>query len=154
MTGAGPLPPHVAREVQQILDDEAWRRLGRPRPAAVVTHYSVADAAEIAAAKLRAAEEAAARAARSANALARKNRGVYIVCGGGLVKIGRSDDVASRVRQIRSHSPVDLTLVRLVVCEDHARVERFLHERFDHLRVRGEWFSTDALTEAAALSNA
>lgn len=64
--------------------------------------------------------------------------GVYFIAGGGLVKIGRSVNVAQRLAAIQAASPVPVT-VELVVAGS-SRVEARLHEHFARYRRHGEWF--------------
>lgn len=53
-----------------------------------------------------------------------------------LVKIGRSHDVMRRLRQLSSQSGRDLQLMIII----NSDVESDLHDKFRHLRTRGEWF--------------
>lgn len=70
----------------------------------------------------------------------------------GQIKIGFSIDVSRRIRQIRPLSDL------LATVDGGRTVEREMHDRFDHLRVAGEWFSPGddllefigSLNEAAA----
>jgi hypothetical protein len=65
---------------------------------------------------------------------------VYFVQAGqnGPIKIGYADDVGLRLNKIRSDCPQPITL--LLEIEGGLDVEAALHERFDALRFRGEWF--------------
>lgn len=68
---------------------------------------------------------------------------------GGPVKIGRSKSggVEARLKSLQTGSPCRL-VVRRVIDGDH---EWQLHQRFQHLRLWGEWFAVDAeLAEVAA----
>jgi hypothetical protein len=63
-----------------------------------------------------------------------------MVRGGDLVKIGfTAGDVAKRIANLQTGSPVPLTILRVVVGDE--RVERALHSRFAPHRQRGEWFT-------------
>ncbi len=66
--------------------------------------------------------------------------GVYFVrCAiTGLVKIGVSNNIARRVKGLRSHSPVPLELVGWT--HGDIGTERALHKRFAKYRAHGEWF--------------
>lgn len=66
---------------------------------------------------------------------------VYIIRVGyaGPVKIGKADDVRSRVASLQTAHYEELRIVR--VFEGDA--EALFHERFKHLRIRGEWFHYD-----------
>lgn len=67
----------------------------------------------------------------------------------GMVKIGHSADVATRLRDVRRHSPVPLVLLAALPVEgdDSPRarrqqmaIERRFHERHFDARVHDEWF--------------
>jgi len=62
------------------------------------------------------------------------------------VKIGYSENPTLRFCKMRSDSPVNLTLER--VCPGELADEQALHVRFDHARIRGEWFSLSEDIEA------
>lgn len=65
----------------------------------------------------------------------------YVVegVGTGLVKIGKSYDVRSRVRSLQGGSPTHLKVIRSIPFD----CERRMHVRFAHLRKHGEWFEFD-----------
>lgn len=54
----------------------------------------------------------------------------------GLVKIGKSRCVDSRISGLRNTSPVELILRAILPC----RTEQEVHDQFAHLRAHGEWF--------------
>ncbi len=60
----------------------------------------------------------------------------------GTVKIGASTNPENRMKALQSSMPLDLVPIRYVRVLDGQRfeVERFLHEKFADLCVRGEWF--------------
>jgi hypothetical protein len=64
---------------------------------------------------------------------------VYIVQIGNNVKIGRTVDVAQRLRGLQTSSPATVTLLVAVLA--HASLEPAIHARFKHLRHSGEWFT-------------
>jgi len=64
--------------------------------------------------------------------------GVYLVRGGGRVKIGYSANVPHRMKCLQTGSPVALSLLA-VKRGDRAR-EEALHTRFRRWRLHGEWF--------------
>ena len=74
---------------------------------------------------------------------------VYVVEGGGLVKIGITADVKSRLNAMLVGSPTDIALVgSIAVARRRAiAIEAQAHEYFRGRRVRGEWFRITA-TEA------
>jgi hypothetical protein len=65
---------------------------------------------------------------------------IYFVRAGvkGPIKIGRTDQLSQRVQGLQVAHYEELTL--LAVEPGSRAVERALHQRFDHLRLRGEWF--------------
>lgn len=67
---------------------------------------------------------------------------VYMIAGGGRLKIGLSDDPIARVAAMQTGSPVPLELVACM--SGGSMLESELHARFDRLRVYGEWFEDAA----------
>lgn len=64
---------------------------------------------------------------------------MYFLAGAGLIKIGISTNLKSRVRSIRNSSPVELELLAIRP-QSCTFVESQTHFRFAHLRRHGEWF--------------
>lgn len=66
---------------------------------------------------------------------------IYFLVAGelNLVKIGRTKDVTKRVNFINTSSPVELELVSVLRGVDPIQ-EQLIHEKFETLRRRGEWF--------------
>lgn len=62
----------------------------------------------------------------------------FIAAAGGLIKIGMSKDPQGRLRELQVGSAVALDL--LAVMPGGRREEQRTHQRFWHLRERGEWF--------------
>jgi len=58
--------------------------------------------------------------------------------GAGLIKIGYAEDVAARLSSLQVGSAEPLHLLGDLPGDREA--EEWLHNRFGHLRVRGEWF--------------
>ena len=54
------------------------------------------------------------------------------------VKIGFSGNAKSRIAALQTSSPDNLTL--LAVIDGEIADEQALHQRFDHLKIRNEWF--------------
>lgn len=54
------------------------------------------------------------------------------------LKIGRAKDVEKRLRDIQAMCPVEVRLVRTL--DLPVQAEWWLHARYDHLRLYGEWF--------------
>jgi hypothetical protein len=72
------------------------------------------------------------------SARVRKDRVVYFIAGGDLVKIGKSFDVEARLRGLQCGSPVRLTLLGTV--PGYTELEAALHSHFAGRRTNGEWF--------------
>jgi hypothetical protein len=63
---------------------------------------------------------------------------------GGPVKIGVAQDVSKRLAAMQIGSPFPLRVVKVIDTGSGGYyLERKLHERFAHLRERGEWFRVD-----------
>jgi hypothetical protein len=69
-----------------------------------------------------------------------KDRYLYLISGGGLIKIGIADDVQKRIKTLNLASPVPLELVASFFVSNAMSVEGELHRHFSDKRVRGEWF--------------
>lgn len=66
---------------------------------------------------------------------------VYLIrAANNLIKIGIAKDVSQRLQQLDTMSPLPLDLIATLDTTSARRLERKLHERFAHKRVRGEWF--------------
>ena len=59
----------------------------------------------------------------------------------GAVKIGHATDPASRLCQLQVGNAGPLRFIRII--DGGASTERWLHRRFEHLKLRGEWFQFD-----------
>lgn len=68
---------------------------------------------------------------------------VYFIRAGhdGLVKIGYAANVNLRLVKIQSDSEKPVFVINQI--DGDRAAERWAHQRFDHLRVRGEWFEYD-----------
>ncbi len=66
---------------------------------------------------------------------------VYLIQAGegGAVKIGRTVDVAKRIRSLQTSQHCKLVLRRLL--KGNGELEKVLHRQFSSQRVTGEWFS-------------
>jgi hypothetical protein len=64
--------------------------------------------------------------------------GVYFIRAGDAVKIGMSGDVRTRIRTLRTMSPVPIELIGVI--PGGREVEADLHRMWANLRLHGEWF--------------
>jgi hypothetical protein len=73
---------------------------------------------------------------------------LYLIRCDEFVKIGIACDVKNRLKTLQTGNPYPLTLIDSFEFDDAVRVESVLHRKYDHARMRGEWFKlTDAELE-------
>lgn len=83
---------------------------------------------------------------------ARDGSSVYFAYSGGHVKIGYSKRVSARLAELRTGCALPIQLLGTMA--GGRALERRLHERFDHLRLDGEWFVAhpELMTHIAAVA--
>lgn len=67
----------------------------------------------------------------------------FIKAENGKVKIGITDNLTSRFRNISSASPIPIQMIHTVWCESALIVEAEIHKMFMGFHSHGEWFDID-----------
>ena len=73
---------------------------------------------------------------------------VYAISDGAFIKIGFAKDPTKRLNDLQTASPSELKLEATIRCERYskaARLERRIHRKCGQFRVRGEWFTEEAM---------
>jgi hypothetical protein len=65
---------------------------------------------------------------------------VYLIKAGRYYKIGRSNSVERRHRELAIQLPERATVIHTISTDDPVGIEAYWHRRFENLRLNGEWF--------------
>jgi Meiotically up-regulated gene 113 len=69
---------------------------------------------------------------------------VYVIQCGAYYKIGRTQNLPQRVNDLQLSNPFPIAVIHTWETVAHQHLERRLHQRLSHAKVRGEWFRLTA----------
>jgi hypothetical protein len=65
---------------------------------------------------------------------------VYFLRNKNFTKIGRTQNIKSRLKSLNVNSPEEIVLIATYKTKDSERLEALIHSHFNHFRSKGEWF--------------
>ena len=65
---------------------------------------------------------------------------VYVIQAGAYYKIGRTRNMTQRITELQLANPLPIAVIHTWETFPAQRLERWLHRRLSHAKVRGEWF--------------
>ena len=68
------------------------------------------------------------------------DKSLYVVSGGDKCKIGISENVQQRVKQLQAHSPKEISVDSYSLVANAGDVEEYLHSKYSEYNTHGEWF--------------
>lgn len=79
--------------------------------------------------------------------------GVYLIQAEGqaAIKIGHGTNAFNRLKQFQTGCPLRLVIIREIPTEEHGKLEKILHKRYDEYKIHGEWYALPADILAALL---
>lgn len=66
---------------------------------------------------------------------------IYLILCNNLYKIGKSKNYKQRKNHFNTIMPIDVEPIHVFKSEDIPNTEKFLHKKYSHCRVKGEWFN-------------